>query len=51
MKLGFALPYAGSWATPENQLLIARRAEELGYASLWTAQRSCICCAALCLRR
>src|ERR1700710_127893 len=39
MKLGFALPYAGSWATPENQLLIARRAEELGYASLWTAQR------------
>jgi probable F420-dependent oxidoreductase len=39
MKLGFALPYAGSWATPENQIAIARRAEDLGYASLWTAQR------------
>ena len=39
MKLGFALPYCGSWATPDNQLAVARRAEELGYASLWTAQR------------
>lgn len=39
MLLGFALPYAGSWATPENQATIAVRAEELGWASLWTAQR------------
>jgi len=39
VQLGFALPYAGSWATPGNQATIARRAEELGYASLWTAQR------------
>ncbi len=39
MKLGFALPYAGSWATPQNQAGIAVRADELGWASLWTAQR------------
>ena len=39
MQLGFALPFAGSWATPENQVTIARRAEELGYASVWVAQR------------
>lgn len=39
MKLGFALPFCGSWATPDNQAAIARRAEELGYSSLWTAQR------------
>jgi len=39
MQLGFALPYAGSWATPQNQATIARRAEDLGFASLWTAQR------------
>ncbi|HET7876836.1 MAG TPA: LLM class F420-dependent oxidoreductase [Methylomirabilota bacterium] len=39
MKLGFSLPTAGAWATPENQLRIARRAEELGYHSLWVFQR------------
>lgn len=39
MKLGFALPVAGSWATPANQTVVARRAEELGYHSLWTVQR------------
>ena len=39
MDLGFAVPLAGSWATPANQVLLARRAEELGYASLWTFQR------------
>ena len=39
MKLGFALPYCGSWATPDNQAQVARRAAELGYAALWTAQR------------
>ncbi len=37
--LGFGLPVSGSWATPETMLRIARRAEELGYASLWTFQR------------
>jgi probable F420-dependent oxidoreductase len=39
MQLGFCLPFAGSWATPDNQVTVARRAEELGYSSLWTAQR------------
>ena len=37
--LGFGLPVSGSWATPETLRHIARRAEELGYASLWTFQR------------
>jgi probable F420-dependent oxidoreductase len=37
--LGFGLPVAGSWATPEVMRRTARRAEELGYASLWTFQR------------
>ena len=31
MKLGFSLPTAGAWATPENQIRIAREAEALGY--------------------
>lgn len=39
MKLGVALPTAGAWATPDNQVRIARRAEELGYSSLWVFQR------------
>ena len=39
MLLGFAVPQAGSWATPERIVATARRAEELGYASLWTFQR------------
>jgi probable F420-dependent oxidoreductase len=30
---------SGSWASPENMASVARRAEELGYASLWTFQR------------
>src|SRR3954447_16701397 len=37
--LGFGLPEAGPWATPETMRRIARRAEALGYASLWTFQR------------
>lgn len=37
--LGFGLPVSGSWATPDTMCHIARRAEELGYASLWTFQR------------
>jgi probable F420-dependent oxidoreductase len=39
MKLGFALPVSGSWATPENIDHVAHRAEELDYHSLWTFQR------------
>lgn len=30
---------SGSWATPATMVQVARRAEELGYASLWTFQR------------
>ncbi len=37
--LGFGLPVSGSWATPTTMVHIARRAEELGYSSLWTFQR------------
>ena len=37
--LGFGLPVSGRWATPDTIVRIARRAEELGYASLWTFQR------------
>jgi alkanesulfonate monooxygenase SsuD/methylene tetrahydromethanopterin reductase-like flavin-dependent oxidoreductase (luciferase family) len=39
MKLGFSLPTSGEWATPENQIRIARQAETLGYHSLWVFQR------------
>lgn len=39
VKVGFALPVSGSWATPENVLTVARKAEQLGYSSLWTFQR------------
>jgi probable F420-dependent oxidoreductase len=39
MKIGFAAPVSGSWATPGNLAHFARRAEELGYHSLWTFQR------------
>jgi alkanesulfonate monooxygenase SsuD/methylene tetrahydromethanopterin reductase-like flavin-dependent oxidoreductase (luciferase family) len=38
MKPGFSLPTAGDWATPENQLRVARQAEALGYHSLWVSQ-------------
>jgi probable F420-dependent oxidoreductase len=39
MNLGFALPMAGAWATPGNQIRVAQAAEALGYHSLWTFQR------------
>jgi probable F420-dependent oxidoreductase len=39
MQLGFCLPVSGSWAIPDNQVTVARRAEELGYSSLWVVQR------------
>ncbi|GAC1326371.1 MAG: TIGR03619 family F420-dependent LLM class oxidoreductase [Mycobacteriales bacterium] len=39
MKLGFGVPVSGSWATQQNMVRFARRAEELGYDSLWTFQR------------
>ena len=37
--IGFGLPVSGSWATPDLMVRVARRAEELGYASLWSFQR------------
>ena len=37
--LGFGLPVSGSLATPDRMRHVARRAETLGYASLWTFQR------------
>lgn len=39
MRLGFSLPVAGDWATPDNQVRIAQHAEALGYHSLWVLQR------------
>lgn len=39
MKLGFALPVSGAWSSAASIRQVARRAEELGYSSLWTFQR------------
>lgn len=39
VQLGFAVPVSGSWATPANCVEISRKAEELGYTSLWSFQR------------
>ena len=39
MKLGWALPVAGAWATAENQARTAQHAERLGYSGLWVLQR------------
>jgi probable F420-dependent oxidoreductase len=39
VKIGFGLPVSGSWATPDTITHVARRAEELGYHSLWSFQR------------
>lgn len=38
-RLGFGLPVAGAWATPGTVRHVARRAEALGYAAVWTFQR------------
>ncbi|MEU9886021.1 TIGR03619 family F420-dependent LLM class oxidoreductase [Sphaerisporangium sp. NPDC051011] len=39
MEIGFGVPVSGPWATPANMARVAHRAQELGYASLWTFQR------------
>ena len=39
MRMGFGLPVSGAWATPANLTTIARRAEQLGYSTLWSFQR------------
>jgi probable F420-dependent oxidoreductase len=39
MRIGFSLPNSGPIATPEAVVAVAKRAEELGYDSLWTFER------------
>lgn len=39
MRIGFGIPTLGPWATPDNQVHVAKRAEELGYDSVWVLQR------------
>jgi probable F420-dependent oxidoreductase len=39
MRLGFALPVSGAWATPDNVGTIARDAEQHGFCGVWTFQR------------
>jgi len=39
MKIGFGAPVSGAWATAENLADFASRAEQAGYASLWSFQR------------
>jgi probable F420-dependent oxidoreductase len=39
MKLGFALPVSGAWASTDNLRIVAQRAEALDYHALWTFQR------------
>lgn len=40
MEIGLGIPVSGSWATPAGIREVCRRAEELGYASLWSFQRT-----------
>lgn len=39
MRYGFALPQIGSLAGPEAVITVAKRAEQLGYDSLWVLER------------
>lgn len=39
LRIGLGLPIGGSWATPDTLRRVATRADDLGYASLWTFQR------------
>jgi probable F420-dependent oxidoreductase len=39
LHIGFGAPVSGAWATPANLASFATRAEEAGYASLWSFQR------------
>jgi probable F420-dependent oxidoreductase len=39
MKIGFSAPVSGAWATRENLADFAVRAEQAGYASIWSFQR------------
>jgi alkanesulfonate monooxygenase SsuD/methylene tetrahydromethanopterin reductase-like flavin-dependent oxidoreductase (luciferase family) len=40
MRLGFALPQVGSAAGPDAVITVARRAEDLGFDSLWVLDRT-----------
>ena len=39
MKVGISLPQLGPQASPESLIKVARRAEELGYDSVWVLER------------
>lgn len=39
MRLGFFLPQMGPAASAENMVTVAKRAEELGYETLWVTER------------
>jgi probable F420-dependent oxidoreductase len=39
MELGVSLPTAGNLASPESIVRVAREAERLGYAAVWTFER------------
>jgi probable F420-dependent oxidoreductase len=39
MRIGFGAPVAGAWGTPGYLTAFAGRAEDAGYASLWSFQR------------
>ncbi len=39
VRLGFAVPQFGPRAGPDAILEVARKAEDLGYDSLWVAER------------
>jgi len=39
MRLGFNLPQIGPAASPEAIVEVAKRAEELGYDSVWVTER------------
>ncbi|HET7310101.1 MAG TPA: TIGR03619 family F420-dependent LLM class oxidoreductase [Mycobacteriales bacterium] len=40
MQIGFGIPVSGSWATPANIVEVSRKAESLGYSTLWSFQRT-----------
>lgn len=42
MRLGFFLPHMGSWAGPDALVRVAKRAEELGFDSVWVTERSLV---------
>jgi alkanesulfonate monooxygenase SsuD/methylene tetrahydromethanopterin reductase-like flavin-dependent oxidoreductase (luciferase family) len=39
MRFGFALPQVGSAVGPEALVMVAQRAEDLGFDSLWVLDR------------